>query len=321
MPSSSTSATLPKHSYQLNRKDQSNHNSLNLTCEVDSVMFSQSQSTTEMDLTLPYSQDSYQADTQSDNVRFTLPSTHPHSSLSKSSADLSSNTPTSTNTTESPSKDDNSDHQILLKEMKHKVKELEYEVKQKSREVEKYRATVKELMIKYDQVKSKCDLSDRKVLNLLDDNRILQYQLTEANDQAMEDDAAINDLEYEVKQLHTVIQRMRMERDSMHRYAGSSMGRRRPSIAHPVYQPAPLYDNNSDQCSPPSPLQPSECDTIEDRSVEKRPNHVDQLRRQLSEKDIAVQHKLDQMAQLCHYYDPPIMRRRWHSDYRLGNMY
>ena len=311
-------ATLPRHSYQLHRKDHTNRNSLSLTSEVDTMMFGQSQATSDMDLTLPSSQDSYHADSQSDNVRFSLPT---HSALSKSSTDLSSN-PTSTetnNSTESTHKDDN--NQLMLKEMKHKVKELEYEVKQKSREVEKYRATVKELMIKYDQVKTKCDLYNRKAMNLQEDNRILHYQLTEASEQTREDEAVINDLEYEVKQLHTVIQRMRMERDSMQRYVGNSMGRRRPSIVHPVYQPTPSYDTNVDRCSPPSPLQPSECDTVEGGGADRRPNHVDQLKRELSQKDLAVQHKLDQMVQMCHYYDPPIMRRRWHSDYRLGNMY
>jgi len=308
---------LPRHSYQLHRKDQINRNSLNLTSEVDTVMFSQSQTTSDMDLTLPSSQDSYHADSQSDNMRFSLPNTNHHSTFSKSSTDLTSN-PTSTETyssTESTPKDNS--NQLLLKEMKHKIKELDYEVKQKSKEVEKYRATVKELMIKYDQVKTRYDLYDRKVMDLQEDNHILQYQLTEASKQTMEDEATINDLEYEVKQLHTVIQRMRMERDSVQRYMGSSMGRRRPSIVHPVYQPAPSHDTNVDRCSPPSPLQLSECDTVENKGTERRPNQVDQLRRELSQKDLAVQHKLDQMVQMCHYYDPPIMRRRWHSDYRL----
>lgn len=312
---------MPRHSYQLHRKDQTNHNSLNLASEVDSVMFSQSQTTSDMDLTLPSSQDFYHADSQSDNIRFSLPNTTHHSAFSKSSTDLSSN-PTSTetnNSTESTSKDDS--NQFLLKEMKHKIKELEYEVKQKSREVEKYRATIKELMIKYDQVKTRCDMYDRKVMNLQEDNRVLRYQLTEASEQTMEDEATINDLEYEVKQLHTVIQRMRMERDSMQRYVGNSLGRRRPSIVHPGYQPTPSYDTNVGRCSPPSPLQPSECDTVEEKGTERRPNQVDQLRRELSQKDLAMQHKLDQMIQMCHYYDPPMMRRRWHSDYRLGNMY
>jgi len=118
-------------------------------------MFSQSQTTSDMDLTLPSSLDSYHADSHSNNIRFSLPNTNHHSTFSKSSTDLSSN-PTSTetnNSTESTPKDDS--NQLLLKEMKHKIKELEYEVKLKSQEVEKYRATVKELMIKYDQVKTK----------------------------------------------------------------------------------------------------------------------------------------------------------------------
>ena len=114
-------------------------------------------------------------------------------------------------------------------------------------------------------------------MNLQEDNHILQYQLTEESKQTMEDEATINDLEYEVKQLHTVIQRTRMERDSMQRYVGNSLGRHRPSIVHPEYQPTPSYNTNMDRCSPPSPLQPSECDTVEDKGTE-RPNQVDQLR-------------------------------------------
>jgi len=305
-----------------------------MASDEDSTMFSQSQPTTEIDLTLPSSQDSlrdsYLTDPHNEqlgNVKFNLRSI-PYTISSKPS-DESTDVPSETveisnNCTGDNSKD--SRGQVLLTEMKRKVKELEHEIKQKSKQVETYKATVKELMIKYEQVKLKYDSNEQKVLNLKDDNRILQYQLTEASKQAEEDETLIDDLEYEVKQLHAVLHRVRMERDSMQRYMGNSLGRRRPSIAYPMYQPASC-DLISDGNSPPSPEPPSQTsgshnDNVQEGTSMSRHCSVNQLRRELSQKDIAIHHKMNQMAQMCHdYYDVPIMRRRWHSDYRLGCMY
>ena len=295
-------------------------------------MFSQSQTNTEMDLTLPSSQDSlrdaYLTDPHNEqlpNVRFSLRNSPSTSSTNKPS-DESSDIPVETitrNSTGENSKEGGSEG--LLKEMKRKVKELEYEMKQKSKQVEMYKATVKELMTKYEQVKLKNDSADHKLLDLKDDNRILQYQLTEASKQAKEDERIIDDLEYEVKQLHAVLHRVRMERDTMQRYMGSSLGRRRPSVVYPVYQPAPC-DSTTGRLSPPSPEpngSPNENSySVQENAPMSHQHNVNQLRRELSQKDLAIHHKMDQMVQMCQdYYDPPIMRRRWHSDYRLGYMY
>ena len=290
-------------------------------------MFSQSQPTTEMDLTLPSSQESYLTDPhneQLENVRFSLHST-PNISSSSKPSDESSHTPieTSSNSTGDGFKGD--EGQVLMTEMRHKVKELEYELKQKNKLVETYKATVKELMSKYEQAKLKSDTADQKNLNLKEDIRILQYQLTETNKQAQEDETAIDNLEYEVEQLHSVLHRVRMERDCMQRYMGNSLGRRRPSTVYPMYQPP--CDPTASRLSPPSP-EPSQIPTSHNDGAQERPlmsrqRSVDQLRRELSQKDLAIHHKMDQMAQMCqeYCYDVPIMRRRWHSDYRLGHMY
>lgn len=317
-------------SLQLHPKGGASANTLNLTSDEDSVMFSQSQPTTEMDLTLPSSQDSYLTDPHNEqvgNVKFSLPSTpDPFSSSSNKPSDEPSgiHAETSSNSTVNHSKDNES--QVLLTEMKRKVQELEHALKQKNKQMEMYKATVKELMIKYEQVKLKSDSTEHKILDLKDDNRILQYQLAEASKQAKEDETVIDDLEYEVKQLHSVLHRVRMERDCMQRYMGNSLGRRRPSIVYPMYQPASC-DATAGRASPPSP-EPSHTSSSHNDGAKERPpmsrqHSVDQLRRELSQKDLAIHHKMDQMAQICqdYYYDVPIMRRRWHSDYRLGHMY
>ena len=299
-------------------------------------MFTQSQPTTEMDLTLPSSQDSlrdsmrdsYLTDPHNEqlgNVRFSL-HTSPYASSLNGPSEEASDIPVETvtnNSTEDNSKDTGS--QVLLAEMRRKVKELEHEIKQKSKQVEMYKATVKELMIKYEQVKLKSDSTECKILDLKDDNRILQYQLSEASKQAKEDEIIIDDLEYEVKQLHAVLYRVRMEREAMQRYMGNSLGRRRPSVVYPMYQPAP-YDPNADRLSPPSPETSQPSNNNNDSAQERPPSmsrqrSVDQLRRELSQKDLAIHSKMDQMVQMCQDYDAPIMRRRWHSDYRLGYMY
>lgn len=296
-------------------------------------MFSQSQPTTEIDLTLPSSQDSlrdsYLTDPHNEqlaNVRFSLHSA-PYTSSSDKPSDESNDT--SVETVTSNSTEDNSldnGNQLLLTEMRHKVKELKNEVKQKGKQVEMYKATVKELMIKYEQVKLKSDSAERKIADLKDDNRVLQYQLTEATKQAKEDESTIDDLEYEIRHLHGVLHRVQMERDTMQRYMGNSLGRRRPSIGlYPMYQPAPC-DPTMDRLSPPSP-EPSQTSSNLNDGVQERPlmthqHSVDRLRRELSQKDLAIHHKMDQMAQICQdHYDVPILRRRWHSDYRLGYMY
>ena len=322
---------------QLQPKGRTSTNTLNVASDEDSTMFTQSQSATEMDLTLPSSQDSYLTDPHNEqlgDVRFSLRTAPYASSLNKPSeesseipvetSDIPVETMTNSSTEDNPKDTGN---QMLLAEMRHKVKGLEHEIKQKSKQVEMYKATVKELMIKYEQVKLKSDSTERKFLDLKDNNRILQYQLSEASKQAKEDEAIIDDLEYEVKQLHAVLYRVRMERDTMQRYMGNSLGRRRPSVVYPMhmYQPAP-YDPNVDRLSPPSP-EPSQTSNTNNDSVQERPSmsrqrSVDQLRQELSQKDLAMHSKMDQMAQMCQdYYDAPIMRRRWHSDYRLGSMY
>ena len=295
-------------------------------------MFTQSQPTTEMDLTLPSSQDSlrdsYLTDPHNEqlgNIRFSLHNTSYATSLHKPS-DESSGIPVEKEANNST--EDNSEvsgNQELFAEMRRKVKELENELKQKSKQVDMYKATVKELMIKYEQIKLKSDSTECKILSLKDDNRVLQYQLSEASKQAKEDDSIIDDLEYEVKQLHAVLHRVRMERDTMQRYMGNSLGRRRPSVVYPMYQPAP-YNPNMDTVTPPSPepshTPNSDGDDVQEKLPLSRQRSVDQLRRELSQKDLAMHSKMDQMVQMCQdYYDVPIMRRRWHSDYRLGHMY
>lgn len=296
-------------------------------------MFTQSQTNTEMDLTLPSSQDSlrdsYLTDPHNEqlpNVRFSLHNS-PYTSSTNKPPEESSDIPVETttgNSTGENSKEAGSE--VVLKEMKRNIKELEHEIKQKSKQVEMYKATVKELMIKYEQVKLKSDSTEHKLLDLRDDNRILQYQLTEASKQAKEDERIIDDLEYEVKQLHAVLHRIRMERDTMQRYMGGSLGRRRPSVVYPVYQPAPPCDSTAGRLTPPSPestQSPSDNNySVQEKAPMSSQHSVDQLRRELSQKDLAIHHKMDQMVQMCQeHYDPPIMRRRWHSDYRLGYMY
>ena len=295
-------------------------------------MFTQSQPTTEMDLTLPSSQeslrDSYLTDPHNEqlgNIRFSLHNTAYTTSVNKPSDESSG---IDVEKVASSSTEDSSEvpgKQELLAEMKRKIKELEHELKQKSKQVDVYKATVKELMIKYEQVKLKSDSTERKILSLKDDNRVLQYQLSEATKQAKEDDGIIDDLEYEVKQLHAVLHKVRMERDTMQRYMGNSLGRRRPSVVYPMYQPSP-YNPNMDTVNPPSPEPSHTPNSVSDDVQEKLPlsrqRSVDQLRRELSQKDLAMHSKMDQMVQMCQdYYDVPIMRRRWHSDYRLGHMY
>lgn len=268
--------------------------------------------------------DSYLTDPHNDqlpNVRFSLHNT-PYTNPSSKPSDGSSDIPVETTVSDSiEHNSEESGSEVQLKEMKRKVKELEHEIKQKSKQVEMYKATVKELMIKYEQIRLKSDSAEHKILDLKDDNRILQYQLTEASKQTKEDETIIDNLEYEVKQLHAVLHRVRMERDTMQRYMGSSLGRRRPSVVYPSYQP----DSTTDRLSPPSP-EPSQSPSnnnggLEERQPASRQGSVDQLRRELSQKDLALHYKMDQMAQICQdYYDVPIMRRRWHSDYRLGYM-
>ena len=294
-------------------------------------MFSQSQTTTEMDLALPSSQDSSRDSDLTDphneqlgNVRFTLrnaPYTMPSNKSSRESNDVPVETITGNST------EDESKSQVSLTELKRKIKQLEHDIKQKNKQVEMYKATVKELMIEYEQVKLKSDSAERKMMDLKDDNRILQYQLTETSRQAKEDEDIIDDLEYEVKQLHSVLYKVRMERDSMQRHMSNLLGRRRPSLPFPMYQQVPC-DPVTDRHSPPSP-EPSRTqttdnqnDSTQDEPPLSRHCSVDQLRQELSHKDLAIHHKMNQMAQMCQdFYDVPIMRRRWHSDYRLGRMY
>ena len=291
-------------------------------------MFSQSQPTTEVDLTLPSSQDSSRDsdltdphNEQSGNDRFTLHNA-PYTMSSNKSSRESNDVPVETITAEDESKS-----QVSLTELKRKIKQLEHDIKQKNKQVEMYKATVKELMIEYEQVKLKSDSAERKMMDLKDDNRILQYQLTETSRQAKEDEDIIDDLEYEVKQLHSVLYRVRMERDSMQRHMSNSLGRWRPSFPYPMYQQVPC-DPITDRYGSPSP-EPSCTQTTDNQNGSTRDEpppsrhcSVDQLRRQLSQKDLAIHHKMNQMAQMCQdFQDVPMMRRRWHSEYRLGRMY
>ena len=121
---------------------------------------------------------------------------------------------------------------------------------------------------------------------------------------------------YEVKQLHAVLLRVRIERDTMQR----NMGRYRISCTSQFHITPTwillLYPHQS-------LLTPN---SVGDEVQEKLPlscqRSVDQLRQELSQKDLAMHSKMDQMVQICQdYYDVSIMRIRWHSDYRLGHMY